>query len=277
MGGVVITPFILLSGMAVLSITYLFYFFKRSDLEVWHELTASRTSESVRRNRARRIPPLTANQRRAMALFFGGSAGLLISGTMMGVLTFAGIALCLSTILAERRKRTNQQRYAMMLEYQLPLLMERLVMAVQSGRDVLSGIKVIVEHEACSTGTVSELTRLLERALNLTESGVKFEDALQEVADSIKVIGVKHAFIHLALAHREGGELVMPLRELSDATQLAFQERVEEQIAALPVKATFPLLITFAGLLLIFMTPPLMSVMAALGRGTQGLTIERGR
>jgi hypothetical protein len=71
---------------------------------------------------------------------------------------------------------------------------------------------------------------------------------------------VRHCFIHLAVAHEEGGELVMPLKELSDSTQLYYQETVDEEIAKLPVKATMPLLLTFAGLILLFLTSPLVQV-----------------
>jgi hypothetical protein len=71
---------------------------------------------------------------------------------------------------------------------------------------------------------------------------------------------VKHALIHVGLAHRQGGEIVRPLKELSDATQLAYQEVVEEQISRLPVKAVLPLVITFTGLIVCFLTVPLMQV-----------------
>jgi hypothetical protein len=71
---------------------------------------------------------------------------------------------------------------------------------------------------------------------------------------------VKHACIHLGLAYRQGGEIVRPLKELSDATQVAYQETVEEQIAKLPVKAVLPLVLTFTGLIVCFLTVPLMQV-----------------
>jgi hypothetical protein len=100
--------------------------------------------------------------------------------------------------------------------------------------------------------------------LRLTESGLGFNRALCDVAELVPSTALKHAFIHLAVAYEEGGELVMPLRELSDATQLYYQEVVEEKIATLPVKATMPLICTFAGLILFFITTPLLQVMNVL-------------
>jgi len=64
----------------------------------------------------------------------------------------------------------------------------------------------------------------------------------------------------LGLAQAEGGELVRPLRELSDATQMYYQESVEEEIARLPAKAVMPLVVTFAGLIICFLTIPLVQV-----------------
>ena len=77
----------------------------------------------------------------------------------------------------------------------------------------------------------------------------------------VECSALRHAFIHLAMAYREGGELIMPLRELSDSTQLYFQESVEEDIAKMPAKATLPLLLTFAGLIICFVTVPLVQVL----------------
>jgi hypothetical protein len=66
----------------------------------------------------------------------------------------------------------------------------------------------------------------------------------------------------------------MPLRELSDATQLYYQETLEEEVAAMPVKATVPLVITFAGLIMIFVAMPLVQVMSMMKRSMPEQTHE---
>jgi hypothetical protein len=63
----------------------------------------------------------------------------------------------------------------------------------------------------------------------------------------------------------------MPLKELSDATQSFYQETIEEEIARLPVKATLPLLCTFAGLIIFFITSPLIQVITMTAGVSAGL------
>jgi hypothetical protein len=95
----------------------------------------------------------------------------------------------------------------------------------------------------------------------LTEKGLTFEQSLKDVAELVPSSGVRHAFIHLGLAQKQGGELIKPLRELSDSTQIFYQESIEEDIAKLPVRATLPLLCTFLGLMICFITGPFVQVM----------------
>lgn len=157
------------------------------------------------------------------------------------------------------------------IEYHLPLIMEQLVMAVQSGYDVFSALKVVLETEMdVKESERSPMYALLLKTRSLIESGITVEDSLKEVSYGVPSPALRHAFLHLAIAHREGGELVRPLRELSDATQLYYQETIEERIAKLPVKATIPLVITFAGLLLMFLTSPLIKVMEMTAKGVPG-------
>ena len=157
-------------------------------------------------------------------------------------------------------------------------------MAVQAGLDVIPALKAIVELDqklidASAQGENSQqggsalpqskpdpVSELLLIVTKLTESGLSFEQALRDVASLVNCSALRHAFIHLAVAQKEGGEIIMPLRELSDSTQLYFQESAEEEIAKLPVKATLPLICTFAGLILCFITSPLIQVLTLTAR-----------
>jgi len=191
---------------------------------------------------------------------FGTDLSRFIPGTILG-----GCIGYLSARagIARDRKRWNQE-----LEFYLPIVMERVVMAVQSGLDIVPGLQAIIELDnraaELSTEAVSApdpVSRLLTVVCRLTESGFSFERALREVSGKVSCPAVKHAFIHLAVAQREGGELMQPLRELSESTQLYYQDSVEEQIAKMPIKATMPLLCTFTGLIICFITPSIVQVM----------------
>lgn len=181
--------------------------------------------------------------------------------TVKAAMVTGGIGIALGYLAAQARQRRRVERYRRVLEFYLPMVMERLVMAVQSGHDVLAAIRAVLDLNEKGEVKSDPVSRLLELVYSLTESGVGLENSLQDVAAAVECPAVKHAFVHLAQAHREGGELVMPLRELSDSTQLYYQESVEEEIAKLPVRATLPLLFTFAGLMVFFLTAPLMQVL----------------
>ena len=51
------------------------------------------------------------------------------------------------------------------------------------------------------------------------------------------------------------------MEELSESTQEYYQQIVEKEIAVMPVKATLPLLCAFVGLIIFFMSVPLVQIM----------------
>lgn len=183
------------------------------------------------------------------------------------ILAICAFGIALGVLLGRSRLRALNQRYIRDIEFHLPIVMERVVMAVQAGLDILPGISAIIdlEHSNKNATKPDPVTRLVGIAFKLTEAGLTFEQSLAEVAKNLECSALKHAFLHLGMAHREGGELMMPLRELSDSTQAYFQESTEEQIAKMPVKATMPLLFTFAGLIVCFITTPLLHVLHVAG------------
>jgi Flp pilus assembly protein TadB len=199
-----------------------------------------------------------------VGLVLGSIAFVATRNPFISIICF--VAGLTGAYLYGRRKLYNrQQKFLYDIDYYLPIVMERLVMTAQAGLDVFSGIRVIGElarsDEELLNESVDPVTLLLERVYHLNERGIGFEDALSQVAAKIESPALRHSFIHLAIAQKEGGELVSPLRELSDSTQAYFQETIEEQIAKLPVKATMPLMLTFAGLVIFFMTSPMMQIM----------------
>lgn len=209
----------------------------------------------------------------------GAVSYLFIAGAprVIPLLLSAAVGSACGVLASGARERARKERSLREIEFYLPIVMERLVMAVHAGLDVLAGIRVLLELEREQNAN-DPVTRLLGKAYRLTESGLGFDESLEHVAQEVQSNALRHAFVHLALAYKEGGELVMPLRELSDASQLFYQESVEEEVAKMPVKATMPLLCTFAGLILCFLTVPILQVGKFTSRaGVQQVHVEAAR
>jgi Flp pilus assembly protein TadB len=201
-----------------------------------------------------------------------------LSGRSTGTIFASGlIAGAFGIIISEqirKRKTTSQIRS---IEYFLPLIMERVVMAVEAGLDIIPAIKTVVGIEQRQLNyfknkqihTVEDpVSKALSLVVQRTEKGVHFEEALKDVAKLSSCASLQHSFLHLGIAYREGGELIGPLRELSDATQSQYQDSIEEDLAKLPVKATAPLVLTFAGLILFFLSSPLIQILSFAAKAT---------
>lgn len=150
--------------------------------------------------------------------------------------------------LSRRRVRESE------IERFLPVVMERVVVAVQCGLDIGPAMR------EAAAGSEDPVSVLLRRAHASMEGGLSIEESLREASAGSPSFALRHAFLYLGLAHRLGGELGACLRELSDATQLFYQEKQEEAVAKLPVKATPWLLLSFCGLILFLLTAPLVQI-----------------
>jgi Flp pilus assembly protein TadB len=190
---------------------------------------------------------------------------VLATYSLSAVIAISVLTLAIGYLAEQASARRAKREVVRQIDFFLPIVMERVVMAVEAGKDLMPALRSVVDvaESDQSRGErmrdpVSELVALV---VALTEGGFTLETALKEVSSQVPSAALKHAFVHIAVAAQEGGELIHPLRELSDATQQYYQEQVEEEIATLPVRATVPLLATFAGLILFFITAPLMQVL----------------
>jgi len=180
--------------------------------------------------------------------------GLVNGFDISGVVLFVGVGALVGELVNSQRRARSQKLRLRQLEFYLPAAMERVLLGVSSGLDIVPALREASRH---SEDPVSELLR---KIVSLSEGGMSVERAFEVVSQQVQSTAVKHACIHLALAHSRGGEVVRPLKELSDAAMVAYQEAIEERIAKLPVQAVLPLVITFAGLIVCFLTIPLIQV-----------------
>lgn len=192
------------------------------------------------------------------AALFSAGATLIRGGLAPQVVVFAALGAASGELYYRGKRERAQKLVGKRLEFFLPLAMERVVMGVTSGLDIIPALS---EAARRSADPVSDVFR---RIVSLSEGGLRVEHAIHAVANDVPSSSVKHALVHLGLAYKQGGEVVRPLKELSDATQTQYQETVEEEIAKLPVKAVVPLILTFTGLIVCFLTVPVLQISASL-------------
>lgn len=192
----------------------------------------------------------------------------IVRESRVDIVIFSSLAtFAITVFINSKLQAINLLKKKRSIEYYMPLVMERIVMASEAGLDIIPAIKTVVEIEKkqrkvnlyLSKEYVSEA---LDEVIKYSENGYSFDDALKTVANAIAVPALTHGFIHLGIAQKEGGELTGPLTELSDATQAYYQESIEEDLAKLPVKATLPLVISFAGLMVLFLVSPIIQIIS---------------
>lgn len=156
-----------------------------------------------------------------------------------------------------KRKKIADRKFQ--VEAKLPIAIERLLMTVQSGLDIIPAIEQIYESE--DNDPTNDLFVQLHKAVRRAELGSTFDLELMNIKETINLRSIKNIFNHIAFAHREGSEITTALSELADAVQKQFEENIEEEIAKMPAKAILPMILTFAGLIICFLTSPILQVL----------------
>ena len=218
-----------------------------------HDLGVEKKSKNQNRSEMILIPSLLSS---TILLMLACST---TDVTLEQVLSLMVIGAGAGVIVVRRRTSTRARRLQQQISFFLPVVMERVVMGVQAGLDIVPALKAAAQHD--STQPLDPVSAMIQNALRLAENGIPLDQVLKSISSPVDSSALRHAFLHLGLAYRDGGELSAPLRELSDATQLHYQESVEEEIAKLPARATLPLIIIFAGLLVSFITTPMLQVL----------------
>jgi hypothetical protein len=144
------------------------------------------------------------------------------------------------------------------------IILEQVVIAVSAGLDIFPAICRVLSLSELTQQVPESLRRpylLLSEVVRLVGAGQPLAAVLRDAAERQSSELVATALYHLAVAHTSGGELTRPLQELSDAFQEQLQERQEEKLQRLPVLATIPLLLIFAGMIVLTLGVPLIRIM----------------
>lgn len=167
----------------------------------------------------------------------------------------------------------------------MPLDIEQLLMIIQSGLDIIPAIAIIDKTK--SSQKVSTLIQksnknadiynertsiiaILKSTIIIAESGELFEKVLINKAATQECVPLRYALYHIAHSYVEGGEIKTALSELANSTQQSYEENINKIISTLPAKAILPLVITFSGLLICFLTSPILQVLKLTAKSTIG-------
>jgi len=171
----------------------------------------------------------------------GGLAGSKLLILCCGVIGFLSGPV-IPSILLDRKIARRQEE----IMYFLPLVIEQVSIGVSSSLDIGPCISNIVTM-ANGRDSHNPITEMFLHVEKLIRSGLNLEDALTEVAEISGMVEIKHSFMFMGQCAKHGGEISKQLQDLADSVMVQRQVQVEGRIAALPVKATGPLAMVFAG------------------------------
>ena len=161
---------------------------------------------------------------------------------LIGIIFGALIGYTLPITGLERRIRSRDDETM----YFLPLVIEQVSIGVSSSLDIGPCITNITGM-ARERGTLNPVIEMFMHVEKLIKSGLSLEDALIDVGEASGSMEVKHSFMFLSQCSKHGGEISKQLQELAESVTSQRQVRIEAKIAALPVKATLPLVVIFGG------------------------------
>jgi Flp pilus assembly protein TadB len=163
------------------------------------------------------------------------------------VITYCGfIALNISLLypswVINYRMRERKEE----ILYLLPNFVEQISICLSSSLDVWSSIDQAVEMNIVRD-SISPLTVVIVRAANLMRVGLTANEAFVAAGKECGVLELDHVLRFLAQCGTHGGEVSKQIQNLSESALLQHHIEVDKKIKALPVKATFPLFLVFAG------------------------------
>lgn len=165
---------------------------------------------------------------------------LQFTGTILG---FAAGSRLPSFILDRKIKKRDEE-----IMYYLPLVIEQIAIGVSSSLDTGPCVQLVVQM-ADERDTHNAVTELFKVVGHFAKQGVALEEALTEVGKKAGHVELKHAFMSLAQVSRHGGEVSKQLQELANSVTVQRENKVEEQIKKLELKATGPVALVFLSFL----------------------------
>ena len=142
--------------------------------------------------------------------------------------------------------------------FELPLILESLVLLVRSGLGILPALKELIERNKHKNNKV---IYTLNKVYNLSAAGMPLTDALQNVSAEIKYPVLQHVLLHLDINAHEGGSLMRSLEGLSNYCHNEWKLHLEEKLKRLEHLVVIPVFVSVIGLMLIIVAVPLVPML----------------
>ena len=144
--------------------------------------------------------------------------------------------------------------------FQVPLVLEGLILLVEAGLSILPALEKIVNHET-EAKSGNPVTRIFRLVYELASHGIPLGQALEMVSEATDLKVLRHVLLHLDITGTEGGELVPVLRSLSEHAHTEWRLSVEYRVKRLENLVVFPVFTAVIGLMLLTAAVPLVPVL----------------
>lgn len=166
-----------------------------------------------------------------------------------------GASLLILLYLRRAEKHFNQQ-----LLSELPLVLESMILLVESGVGVLPALEQVTKSSQFLPSR-SPAKQTLLAVYQLSEGGLPFSQALGEVAKVVTQPVLRHVLLHLDVSGVQGGELAPALRALAHHTHIEWRLAVEHRVSQLENYVVFPVFLAVIGLMFLTAAVPLVPVL----------------
>lgn len=192
------------------------------------------------------------------ALGAGSSLLYAKTGVALGAGLFGGFYLGLMVWLYWLRYRSRDVEREML--FQLPLVLEGIILLVESGMGVLPAIERMVSLKR-ERDEHNPVFRILRLVYELAAHGMPFGRALETVGEAVELKAFRHVLLHLDISTSEGGELIPSLRNLSDYAHTEWRLSVETRVKRLENLVVFPVFASVIGLMFLVTAVPIVPVL----------------
>jgi tight adherence protein C len=187
-----------------------------------------------------------------LLLLAGAGGGLVFVAILMGLV----LGWMAPRYLLSRRARMRFEQ----VEYDLPELIDLLVVSVESGLGLIGSIRVASDR---LTGPLGDEMKLL---LHEQQLGLASDDSLRYLLDRCDTPGVRSFVRAIIQGEQLGVSVGQTLRNLALEMRKKRRQRAEERAQKAPVKVLFPLVfLIFPAIFVVILGPAIFPVLEMFG------------